>query len=80
MPLLLPAFELRPCIRRYLLMELTQIADGDCGRDDCEGIFTTDRDTVVIRGDLFDMEAAPHEGVVEISMSLFLEAVRALGR
>jgi hypothetical protein len=61
-------------------MKLTQIADGDCGRDDCEGIFTTDRDTVVIRGALLDMKAAPHEGVVEVSMPLFLEAVRALGR
>lgn len=61
-------------------MKLTQIADGDCGRDDCEGIFTTDRNTVLVRGGLFDMKAAPHEGVVEISMSLFLEAARALGR
>jgi hypothetical protein len=61
-------------------MTLTQIADGDCGRDDCEGIFTTDRNTVVIRGDVFDMKAAPHEGVVKVTMSLFLEAVRALGR
>jgi hypothetical protein len=61
-------------------MKLTQIADGDCGRDDCEGIFTTDRNTVVVRGDLFEMKKAPHEGVVKISMPLFLEAVRALGR
>ena len=29
-------------------MKLTQIADGDCGRDDCAGIFATDRNTVVI--------------------------------
>lgn len=61
-------------------MKLTKIADGDCGRDDCEGIFTTDRGTIVIRGPLFDLKAAPHEGVVEVSMPLFLEAVRALGR
>jgi hypothetical protein len=60
-------------------MKLTQIAGGDCGRDDCEGIFRTDRDTVVIRGDLFELKAASHEGVVEVSLPLFLEAVRALG-
>jgi hypothetical protein len=60
-------------------MKLTQIAGGDCGRDDCEGIFRTDRDTVVVRGDLFELKAAPHEGVVEVSLPLFLEAVRALG-
>jgi hypothetical protein len=60
-------------------MKLTQIANGDCGRDDCEGIYTTDRNTVVIRGGRFDMKAAPHEGVVEVSMPVFLEAVRALG-
>ena len=61
-------------------MKLTQIAGGDCGRDDCEGIFVTDRNTVAVRGDVFDMKAAPNEGVVEVSMDLFLEAVRALGR
>jgi hypothetical protein len=61
-------------------MNVTQIAGGDCGRDDCEGIFTTDRNTVVVRGDIFDLKAAPHEGVVEISVPLFLEAARALGR
>jgi hypothetical protein len=61
-------------------MNVTQIAGGDCGRDDCEGIFTTGRNTVVVRGDIFDLKAAPHEGVVEISVPLFLEAARALGR
>jgi hypothetical protein len=61
-------------------MELIQIANGDCGRDDCPGVFTTDRNSIVIRGDLFDMKAASDEGVVEITMSVFVEAVRALGR
>jgi hypothetical protein len=61
-------------------MKLTQIAGGDCGRDDCAGVFKTDRNTVAIRGDLFDMKAAPHEGVVEIPVPVFLEAARALGR
>jgi hypothetical protein len=80
MPTSLPAFESRRRIGRFEAMKLIQIAGGDCGRDDCEGVFRTDRDTIVVRGDLFDLTAAPHEGVVEISMPLFLEAVRALGR
>jgi hypothetical protein len=29
---------------------LTRIAGGDCGRDDCPAVFTTDRGTVAIQG------------------------------
>lgn len=31
-------------------MELTRIAGGDCGRDDCPTIFTTDKDTIAVKG------------------------------
>jgi hypothetical protein len=31
-------------------MNLNQIAGGDCGRDDCPTIFTTDRGTVAVQG------------------------------
>lgn len=61
-------------------MELIQITNGDCGRDDSPDVFTTDRDSIVMRGDLFDMKAAPREGVVEVPMSVFMEAARALSR
>ena len=29
---------------------LTRIAGGDCGRDDCPAVFTTDRGTIAIQG------------------------------
>ena len=61
-------------------MKLTQIAGGDCGRDDCPTIYTTDRDTVVVRGDVVDIEAPAHEAAVEIPLTVLWEAVRALGR
>ncbi len=59
-------------------MELTQIAGGDCGRDDCPTIFTTDNDTIAVQGYLVRKETAPDEAVVEIPMAVFQEAIRAL--
>jgi hypothetical protein len=61
-------------------MKLTPIANGDCGRDDCPAIYTTDRETAVIRGNVVDMKAGPHEAVVEIPLTMLWEATRALGR
>ncbi|MCA1706493.1 MAG: hypothetical protein LC808_25795 [Actinobacteria bacterium] len=60
-------------------MELTRIAGGDCGRDDCPAVFTTDRGTIAVQGDIVRKETTEGEGVVEIPKSIFLEAVRALG-
>ena len=60
-------------------MELTQIAGGDCGRDDCPIIFKTGRGTIVVQGDIVDKKTAAGEGIVEIPMEVFREAIRALG-
>jgi hypothetical protein len=59
--------------------ELTPIAGGDCGRDDCPTVFTTDRGTVAVQG--YDIEKATPAGesVVEIPLTVLEEAVRALG-
>lgn len=59
-------------------MELTQIAGGDCGRDDCPTVFTTDNDTIAVQGYLMHKETPAGEAVVEITV--FREAARALGR
>lgn len=61
-------------------MELTQIAGGDCGRDDCPTIFTTGNDTIAVQGYVVDRETPAGEAVVEIPIAVFREAVRALGK
>nr|WP_017573283.1 hypothetical protein [Nocardiopsis halotolerans] len=57
---------------------------GDCNRDDCPGIYSTDKGTVVVQGDLLTDTAGltPSQGeaVVEIPAHLIEEAARALGR
>jgi len=60
-------------------MELTQIAGGDCGREDCPTIFKTDRGTIVVQGDIVNKKTAAGEAVIEIPMDIFREAIRALG-
>jgi len=60
-------------------MELTQIASGDCRGDDCPTIFKTDRGTIVVQGDIVNKKTPAGEGVVEIPMEVFREAIRALG-
>ncbi|MGH3618977.1 MAG: hypothetical protein ACRDQV_13310 [Pseudonocardiaceae bacterium] len=42
-------------------MELTRIAGGDCGRDDCPTIFTTDNDTIAVQGYLMHKETPAGE-------------------
>ena len=59
--------------------QLTRIAGGNCGRDDCPTIFTTDRGTVAVQGDNIDRETPAGESVVEIPVDVLKEAVRALG-
>jgi hypothetical protein len=59
---------------------LTRIAGGDCGRDDCAAIFTTDRDTIAIQGYILHRNTPAGEAVVEIPVSVFQEAIRALRR
>ncbi|MGH3897415.1 MAG: hypothetical protein ACRDTA_04015 [Pseudonocardiaceae bacterium] len=61
-------------------MELTRIAGGDCLRDDCPAIFTTDNDTIAVQGYIVHKEMPAGEAVVEISVAVFQEAARALGR
>lgn len=60
-------------------MNLTQIAGGDYGRDDCPTIFTTDRDTLAVQGYVIDKPTPDGEAVVEIPLAVFWDAVRALG-
>jgi hypothetical protein len=60
-------------------MELTQVAGGDCGRDDCPTIFTTDKGTIAVQGYVVGRETPVGEAVVEIPTEVFREAVRALG-
>lgn len=60
-------------------MELTRIAGGDCLREDCPTIFTTDNDTIAVQGYLVQ-ETPAGEAVVEIPIAVFQEAARALGR
>ncbi len=60
-------------------MELTWIAGDSCGRDDCPAVFTTDRGTLAIQGNIVDRTTPNGESVVEIPLDLLREAVRALG-
>lgn len=60
-------------------MELTRISGGDCGRDDCPTVFVTDRGTIAVQGDVVDRRSSEGEAVVEIPLSVFQEAARALG-
>ncbi len=61
-------------------MELTRIAGGDCGRDDCPAIFTTDNGRIAVQGYIVHRERPAGEAVVEIPLAVFQEAARALGR
>jgi hypothetical protein len=58
---------------------LTRIAGGDCGRDDCPAVFTTDRGTVAVQGYDIDKSTPAGESVVEIPVDVLKEAVSALG-
>jgi hypothetical protein len=58
---------------------LTRIVGGDCGRDDCPTVFTTDRGTVAIQGYDIDKPTPAGESVVEIPLDVLKEAVSALG-
>jgi hypothetical protein len=63
-------------------MKLTHVAgEGDCGKEDCPNIYTTNRGTILVQG----YTATDHglalpsgEGVVEIPLPIFQEAARAL--
>jgi hypothetical protein len=58
---------------------LTRIAGGDCGRDDCPTVFTTDRGTVAVQGYNIERNTPAGESVVEIPLDVLKEAVSALG-
>jgi len=60
-------------------MDLRLIAGGNCGRDDCPTVFTTDRGTLAIQGYTINRQTPRGESVVEIPMEVLREAVRALG-
>lgn len=59
--------------------DLTLIAGGNCGRDDCPSVFTTGRETLAIQGYTVDRQTPAGESVVEIPLAVLREAVRALG-
>lgn len=61
-------------------MKLTQIAGSDCKHGQCPAVFATDRGTVAIQGDVVDRRTPEGEAVVEISVNLLREAIRALDR
>lgn len=62
-------------------MELKLIAGGDCGRDDCPTIFMTDKGTIAIKGYVVHgKKTVSGEAVVEIPMTVFLEACPFTGR
>ncbi|MCI0386622.1 hypothetical protein [Streptomyces sp. CNQ085] len=66
---------------REELTRLTGNGNGECGEDDCPNVYRTERGTLVVQGYLTDAFTPPRgEGLVEIPESVFLEAVRALGR
>lgn len=72
--------ESRPSIgNQGASMILTQIAGGDCGRDDCPTVFTTDRGTVAVQGYVIDKSTRDGESVVEIPLAVFRDAARAIG-
>jgi len=66
-------------VRGRGVVELTQIARGDCRVGDCPTVFTTDRGTLAVQGDIVEKQVPDGEGIVEIPMSVLKEAVRALG-
>lgn len=60
--------------------DLTPIAGGDCGRDDCPTFYTTGSDEkVAIKGYPIESDPATGETTVEFPTELLKEAVRALG-
>ncbi|MCY9782544.1 hypothetical protein KIK06_01405 [Nocardiopsis sp. EMB25] len=59
---------------------MVQIA-GDCKGDDCPKVFTTDRNSIVVQGDLVtSLDSPDGEAVVEIPRKVWEEAARAFGR
>jgi hypothetical protein len=60
-------------------MRLRRIAGGNCGRDDCPTVFTTDRGAIAVQGYVVDRPTPDGEAVVEIPLEVFQDAVRALG-
>lgn len=44
-------------------MELTRIAGGDCGSDDCPTIFMTDKGTIAVQGYILHKETPTGEAV-----------------
>lgn len=60
-------------------IELTQVAGGECGRDDCPAVFTTNRGTVAVQGYAVDKQTPEGEAIVEIPVEVLREAFHALG-
>ena len=85
MPLTLPAQRLSVLVaywnrpREAKTVKLARIAGGDCGRDDCPTMFTTDRGTIAVQGNTLDTKTREGESVVEIPEAVLREAIRALG-
>lgn len=64
-------------------MKLVKVS-GECGKDDCPAVYTTDRGSLVVQGALLtedhDIAPAAGEALVEIPYSVLLEAAGAVGR
>ncbi|MFD5462079.1 hypothetical protein ACFWIQ_04500 [Kitasatospora sp. NPDC127059] len=62
-------------------MRLTRIAGGspDCRNDDCPTVYTTDRGSIAVQGDIVERRTPAGEAVVEIPEEVLREAFRALG-
>ncbi|MFD9689061.1 hypothetical protein [Kitasatospora sp. NPDC059088] len=62
-------------------MRLTRIAGGDpdCRNDDCPTVYTTDRGSIAVQGDVVEWQTPAGEAVVEIPEEVLREAFRALG-
>jgi hypothetical protein len=60
-------------------MKMTKLA-GTCDDDKtCPGVFLTERGTIAVQGDLIDQVTTPlGEAIVEIPMTLLLEAANAV--
>lgn len=63
-------------------MKLTHVAgEGDCGKEDCPNVYTTDRGTVLVQGYTtteHGLTLPSGEEAVEIPLAVFQEAARAL--
>lgn len=62
-------------------MDLHVVASFNCSGKSCPTLYTTDRNTVVVQGDIANHHIAGlpgHEGAVELPLDFFRDAVKKL--